>query len=1280
MGAHGPRLILREPGPAPAAGAGKVFDLPLDGVIRAGSAPACQIRIPRPGVLEAHCWFKCQGGRVAVFVKDPQARITVNGAQVQKKLLEPGDTIQVADAILEFEAAEKDPLVGKSLAGYRIEERLGLGAMGTVYKATQLSLERCVALKILSPELTKDREFVTEFLSEARAAAKLNHPHVVQVYDAGAVSVASLGLDDTAYASVSNGGGEEGEGPSLYFFSMEFLPGGTVSRLLEKEGKLPLERALQIGRDTARALVWAEEHGIVHRDIKPDNLLFAADGAAKVADLGIAADLYGVKGATDGEKRPRGVGSPRYMAPEQALGGTIDHRADIYALGSTLYRLISGRPPFEGKTAAEIIKAKTTTDAPPLDAVAPDVPPAVATLVNRMIARDPDARPATCVEVLSEIEDGLQFVRSGGADDEAEAADDEDDTRNTGVPRARRKRRRAGGDGRPYVETTGGKATLLASGLMILSSLIFSVLYQPHEAESVVTIPGAVQPAAPDPAIPVEPDDDAEAEAKKTAATDPRRPKKGTSQVAALRKLTTIESDYKAGFLTGAKALEQIEAFKKEHLDDPVFQEEADRTLKFIQEVRLTAGKNALAKMLPKDIEPLVAKKNFKEVAKKLGELRVSYPEIAAEVDAELKKVDAAADGAWTAASAEADRLASTADYASAAAHLKEASASLPERLGKAAQEKIAALEASEKEHAAVSKALAAELEKVGDAVGALDFDKAISIATAIPQPKSPVLAWKRTLAIEEAKLLQEAWKALQDGVAKKAAGSEPMDLGFGGPSPAPPVSSKLKGLSGGAISYQPASAAKVESRDITGLSSKCLRELAAAGVGSGPDALPTRVLEGLGLLVLDRQGPARGSEILGDPRLGETKIESYKLRLEEEKESFLGRVARVAQARVAKVKGKVAEAEALTTDLTAWILSCRPLPGYDRVKDTLAKAFLAARSESVRVGVPQSLISGKVQSYKPDGSIEILYDFNSEPELKDFRSVKGGSQIELYEGKAKLRGEFRIGKGEMFRKRLSLLAKVTTGGYSSDSPNINFALWTSDGDKVSPKVPDTDAEAIPDPGEETPVPAGLPQDYFVFGVGYKVHVYNQKHRAFEYLSLRGVNTPIQMPAYALIGARRGLRVHEIPEDDCVWAAPAAGKVKGAQVIKISMKPGELPVWNVNSRTMPVKDGKGTDLLRRTDPYMGSVTIFTNGEVIDLESIFIEAELNPTWIDAQLTGIAEKELKKIEPNYPFAIAKPNPEEEWNELLEGAGPKGKAAKKKAKAKGTGAKASPTAENG
>src|SRR2546426_1750539 len=333
MGVNAYRIVISS-GP----GRGKTFDLPSEGVLKVGAAKSCQIHLDGAKAKAVHCFLKCAQGRVALVVQDPDAVVHVNDKSIRKKILEPGESLRLADVTLSFEGAEDDPLVGTTLGGYRIEERLGRGGMGTVYRATQLSLDRQVALKVLSADLTKDDAFVQEFLKEARAAAKLNHPNVVQVYDAL----------------------QEGQS---FFFSMEFLPGGTLQELLEKKGHLPLHQAIEIGRDTALALVWAEEHGIVHRDIKPDNLLFSGEGKVKVADLGIAADLYGGKA----DEKSRGIGSPRYMAPEQALHQPVDHRADIYALGCTLYRMIAGKAPFDGKTKAEIIKAKTTSEAEPLE-------------------------------------------------------------------------------------------------------------------------------------------------------------------------------------------------------------------------------------------------------------------------------------------------------------------------------------------------------------------------------------------------------------------------------------------------------------------------------------------------------------------------------------------------------------------------------------------------------------------------------------------------------------------------------------------------------------------------------------------------------------------------------------------------------------------------------------------------------------------------------------------------------------------------------------------------
>jgi hypothetical protein len=212
----------------------------------------------------------------------------------------------------------------------------------------------------------------------------------------------------------------------------------------------------------------------------------------------------------------------------------------------------------------------------------------------------------------------------------------------------------------------------------------------------------------------------------------------------------------------------------------------------------------------------------------------------------------------------------------------------------------------------------------------------------------------------------------------------------------------------------------------------------------------------------------------------------------------------------------------------------------------------------------------------------------------------------------------------------------VPANGYSPQAPNINVALWTSDKDRVTPLVPAPgSADVVPE--IEGDPPPGLPDDFFVFAIGYKAHVYNQRIRAYDYLSVRGVSNAVRMPANALIGGRRGMRLHSFLEDDCAWATEVQSKIMGPQMVRVLMsgKAEELPVWTVNDQPMPLREAKGLDLLKRKEPYVGSVTFFTNGEVVYFTSIVIEGELNPLWVEAQLLSIAEKELKKIESDYPF---------------------------------------------
>lgn len=304
----------------------------------------------------------------------------LNGRPIHEHILHIGDCIQIGETMISFLADEvdgkRDALVGQTIKGYRIIERVGRGGMGTVYKAEQLSLRRTVALKILSPELVKDKSFIHLFIQEARAAAQLNHPNIVQVYDT------------------------DHEGDTFYF-SMEFVPHGSVQDLLARDKFLSPGRAVSILTHAARGLEYAERKKIVHRDIKPDNLFIGEDGVVKIGDLGLARSvteqpLVGKEGTI--------FGTPHFIAPEQALGKQVDHRADIYALGATAYRMLAGTTPYSGTTIREIILKKIKEPPPPLKSLAPAVPDSLARLVERMMNKNPEERPQSATDLLGELE------------------------------------------------------------------------------------------------------------------------------------------------------------------------------------------------------------------------------------------------------------------------------------------------------------------------------------------------------------------------------------------------------------------------------------------------------------------------------------------------------------------------------------------------------------------------------------------------------------------------------------------------------------------------------------------------------------------------------------------------------------------------------------------------------------------------------------------------------------------------------------------------------------
>ncbi|MGO9123180.1 MAG: protein kinase domain-containing protein [Desulfomonilaceae bacterium] len=273
-----------------------------------------------------------------------------------------------------------EQITGKTIGGCRLLYKLGGGGMGGVFKAHHIGLDIPVAVKILYTHLAaEDPIFIRRFVREARAAAKLQHPNIVGVMNVG----------------YENG---------LHYLVMPYIEGGSAAILLAKSGRLPMDKVLQTGIEIARALSLAEENNLLHRDVKPANILFSARGEAMLADLGLAKTF---RDSTDLAMTQSGMacGTPLYFSPEQAKGvRKLDIRSDIYSLGITLYHLIDGAPPFTGDSPFVVFQKHVNEPLPPFTKVVPPVPDSVFKLLKKMTAKNPNDRHANSEELLRALE------------------------------------------------------------------------------------------------------------------------------------------------------------------------------------------------------------------------------------------------------------------------------------------------------------------------------------------------------------------------------------------------------------------------------------------------------------------------------------------------------------------------------------------------------------------------------------------------------------------------------------------------------------------------------------------------------------------------------------------------------------------------------------------------------------------------------------------------------------------------------------------------------------
>lgn len=330
------------------------------------STPLPSLAILKDAILESGLVTEQDlAGQIAANNDDPQQLIT-------KGLL----TRFQLDALIAGRGASL------RIGNYDILDRLGAGGMGTVFKARHRRMKRIVALKVLAANLSENPLFVKRFQREVETIAALGHPNVVMAYDADEADVG-------------------------HFLVMEFVSGSDLAACVERTGPFSVAAAVDAILQSAKGLAYAHTQGIIHRDIKPHNLLRDQNGIIKVTDLGLARLNHGHDGPADGAEVTMAggaIGTVDYMPPEQAVDATtIDHRADIYSLGCTLYYLLAGKPPYAGATLVSILLKHRDGEIPSLQALRNDVPEALDSLFRRMLAKTPEQRVQQMEEVVSEL-------------------------------------------------------------------------------------------------------------------------------------------------------------------------------------------------------------------------------------------------------------------------------------------------------------------------------------------------------------------------------------------------------------------------------------------------------------------------------------------------------------------------------------------------------------------------------------------------------------------------------------------------------------------------------------------------------------------------------------------------------------------------------------------------------------------------------------------------------------------------------------------------------------
>ncbi|HRU51522.1 MAG TPA: protein kinase [Planctomycetota bacterium] len=353
--------------------------------ITIGRSVKCDITLNDCSTSRNHLEIYTKEGQYFLEDKGSLNGTIVNGQSIQNPyLLKDGDRIEIGETIFTWQLEQditKDPFIGKDINGHQIVKKLGRGGMGVVYLARQVFLERDVALKIIMPKHETSQSVADLFLQETRACATLNHPNIIQIYDAGKWDI-------------------------YYYFTMEYAANGAIQDKIVGGNKIPWEEAIPYMLDTAAGLEYAEKKKIVHRDIKPDNLMLSNDNRVKIVDLGIACRFDQIN------KDEQIYGTPHYVSPEQIQGHPVDFRSDMYSFGATFYRILSGNTPFHGRTPQELLMKHLQEKPEPLKNLDLDIPERLSDIIDKMMQKDPNQRYASNSEIIKALQNVSKFKKN----------------------------------------------------------------------------------------------------------------------------------------------------------------------------------------------------------------------------------------------------------------------------------------------------------------------------------------------------------------------------------------------------------------------------------------------------------------------------------------------------------------------------------------------------------------------------------------------------------------------------------------------------------------------------------------------------------------------------------------------------------------------------------------------------------------------------------------------------------------------------------------------------